>query len=155
MATNAAQELEALLDAAVDAVIVINHRGEIMTFNRSAERLFGYSEEQVRGQNVSMLMPEPYKSAHDSYVSAYLNTGRARIIGIGREIAARRADGSLFPAALSVGQIRGAEPPRFVGFIQDITTRKAAIEALRFERDRAQTYLDVAEVILQIGRAHV
>ena len=148
MATNAAQELEALLDAAVDAVIVINHRSEIMTFNRSAERLFGYSEEQVRGRNVSMLMPEPYSSAHDSYVGAYLKTGRARIIGIGREIAALRADGSVFPAALSVGQIRGAEPARFVGFIQDITTRKAAIEALRFERDRAQTYLDVAEVIL-------
>jgi PAS domain S-box-containing protein len=147
-AADAAHELEALLDAAVDAVIVINHRSEILTFNRSAERLFGYGEEQVRGQNVSVLMPEPYKSAHDGYVGAYLNTGRARIIGIGREITARRADGSEFPAALSVGQIRGVDPPRFVGFIQDITTRKAAIEALRFERDRAQTYLDVAEVLL-------
>ena len=144
----AAQELEALLDAAVDAVIVISHDSVILTFNKAAERLFGYAAADVLGQDISILMPEPYRSAHAGYVGAYLETGRARIIGIGREITARRQDGSLFPAALSVGQIRGAEPPRFVGFIQDITTRKAALEALRFERDRAQTYLDVAEVIL-------
>ncbi len=146
--TNAAQALEALLDAAVDAVIVINHASEILTFNRAAERLFGYAQQDVLGRDISMLMPEPYNSAHAGYVDAYLNTGKARIIGIGREISARRADGSVFPAALSVGQIRGAVPPRFVGFIQDITTRNAAIEALRYERDRAQTYLDVAEVLL-------
>jgi two-component system, LuxR family, sensor kinase FixL len=144
----AAQELEALLDAAVDAVIVISHDSVILTFNRAAERLFGYAAADVLGQDISVLMPEPYRSAHAGYVGAYLETGRARIIGIGREITARRQDGSLFPAALSVGRIRGVEPPRFVGFIQDITTRKAALEALRFERDRAQTYLDVAEVIL-------
>jgi PAS domain S-box-containing protein len=144
----AAQELEALLDAAVDAVIVISHDSTILTFNHAAERLFGYRADEVLGRDISMLMPEPYRSAHAGYVGAYLDTGRARIIGIGREISARRQDGSVFPAALSVGQIRGAEPPRFVGFIQDITIRKAALEALRFERDRAQTYLDVAEVIL-------
>ena len=145
---NAHQDLEALLDAAVDAVIVIDHTSKILTFNHAAERLFDYSPADVLGHDISMLMPEPYKSAHAGYVGAYLETGRARIIGIGREITARRRDGSTFPAALSVGQIRGAATPRFVGFIQDITTRKAAIEALRYERDRAQTYLDVAEVIL-------
>ena len=145
---NAVQELEALLDAAVDAVIVIDHSSVILTFNRAAERLFGYQQHEVIGHNIAMLMPEPYQSAHASYVSSYLETGRARIIGIGREISAKRRDGSVFPAALSVGQIRGVNPPRFVGFIQDFTVRKAAIEALRCERDRAQTYLDVAEVML-------
>jgi PAS domain S-box-containing protein len=144
----AAQELEALLDAAVDAVIVMDHESRILTFNRAAERLFGYPQAEVLGQDIRVLMPEPYRSAHAGYVAAYLETGRARIIGVGREISARKRDGTIFPAALSVGQIRGASPPRFVGFIQDFTIRKAAIEALRCERDRAQTYLDVAEVML-------
>jgi two-component system, LuxR family, sensor kinase FixL len=150
----AAQELEALLDAAVDAVIVIDHTSQILTFNHSAERLFGYSQAEVVGQNIAMLMPEPYQSAHAGYVGTYLETGRARIIGTGREIFAKRRDGSVFPAGLSVGQIRGVSPPRFVGFIQDFTLRKAAIEALRCERDRAQTYLDVAEVMLLALDSH-
>lgn len=144
----AVQQLEALLDAAVDAVIVMDHESRILTFNRAAERLFGYSQREVLGLDISILMPEPYRSGHAGYVASYLETGRARIIGVGREISALKRDGSVFPAALSVGQIRGVSPPRFVGFIQDFTVRKAAIEALRCERDRAQTYLDVAEVML-------
>ena len=141
-------ELRALLDAAVDAVIVIDHAGRIETFSRAAERLFGYGAAEVLGRNVTMLMPDPYRAEHDSYLRAYLNTGHARIIGIGREVVALRRDGSLFPASLSVGEVAGSSPPRFVGFIHDITTRKAATDALRRERDRAQSYLDLAEVML-------
>ena len=144
----AQQELRALLDAAVDAVIVITHEGTIETFNRAAERLFGHAAEDMLGQHVDLLMPEPYHSAHPVYIKNYVATGRARIIGTGREVEARRRDGSVFPVFLSVGEIAGSTPPRFVGLIHDISARKAAVDALRRERDRAQTYLDLAEVML-------
>jgi len=141
-------ELRALLDAAVDGVIVIDHRGVISTFNRAAERLFGYSATEVVGENVNILMPEPYRAAHDGYIQAYMLTGQARIIGIGRDVIARRRDGTVFPASLAVGEVPGSSPPRFIGFIHDITERKAAVDALRRERDRAQSYLDLAQVML-------
>ena len=124
----AAQELLALLDAAVDAIIVIDSRGYIETFNHAAEQLFGFGAADVVGQNVSVLMPEPDRSAHDGYLRRYLSTGEARIIGIGREVRARRSDGAIFPASLAVGRIAG-EPPRFVGFIRDISERVAAERA--------------------------
>lgn len=141
-------ELEALLDAAIDAIIVIDHRGYIDTFNHSAERLFGYAADAIVGQTINALMPEPYRSSHERYMNAYLETGRAKIIGIGREVYAQRADGSTFPVSLAVGEIKGSSPKRFVGFIQDITARKAALEQLRLERDRVQNYLDLAQVML-------
>jgi two-component system, LuxR family, sensor kinase FixL len=147
-ADRSALELRAFLDATVDAVIVIDHAGRIETFNRSAERLFGYHARDIVGQNVSLLMPEPYRAGHDQYMRDYLATGQARIIGIGREVLAQRRDGTVFPAALAVGEIAGSTPPRFVGFIHDVTVRKAAVDALRRERDRAQLYLDLAEVML-------
>ena len=140
--------LRAMLDAAVDAVVVIDHEGRIDAFNRAAERLFGYRASEIIGQSVSALMPEPYRSAHDGYLQAYLRTGQARIIGIGREVTAQRRDGSVFPASLSVGEVPGARPPRFIGFIHDITARKAALDALRRERDRAQSYFELAQVML-------
>ena len=143
-----AAELKALLDAAVDGVIVIDHEGRITTFNAAAERLFGYSSAEVFGQHINVLMPEPYRSGHDAYMHNYQRTGKARIIGIGREVAAQRRDGTVFPASLAVGEIPGSEPKRYVGFIHDVTARKAATDALRRERDRAQSYLDLAEVML-------
>lgn len=143
-----ADELRALLDAAVDAVIVIDHEGRISTFNRAAERLFGYAAAEIIGQHVNALMPEPYRSAHDGYMHSYMRTGEARIIGIGRDVLAQRRDGTVFPASLAVGEVPGSVPPRFIGFIHDISSRKAAVDALRRERDRAQSYLDLAQVML-------
>ena len=130
------QELRALLDAAVDAVIVINSAGLIETFNPAAERLFGFTAEEVIGRNVDLLMPEPDRSAHDGHLRRYLATGEAHIIGIGREVQAQRRDGSVFPAALSVGRVAGVEPPRFVGFIHDLSARVAAENEVIQARDR-------------------
>lgn len=130
------QELRALLNAAVDAVIVINSAGLIETFNPAAARLFGYSAEEAIGRNVSLLMPEPDRSAHDGYLRRYLTTGDAHIIGIGREVHAQRRDGSIFPAALSVGRVSGLDPPRFVGFIHDLSARVAAENEVIQARDR-------------------
>jgi two-component system sensor kinase FixL len=117
-------ELAAFLDAAVDAVVVIDHRGRIETFNRAAEKLFGYSAAEVLGKNVSVLMPEPDCSAHDAYMARYLATGEARIIGKAREVRALRKDGTGFPVLLSVGRIEGTNPPRFVGFVHDLAAQR-------------------------------
>jgi PAS domain S-box-containing protein len=89
-----------------DGIIVIDAKGTIEAFNRGAQELFGYPEWEVIGHNVSMLMPSPHRENHHEYVARYLTTGEARIIGIGREVTARRRDGTLFPIHLSVGDIR-------------------------------------------------
>ncbi|MBU3672064.1 MAG: PAS domain S-box protein [Sinobacteraceae bacterium] len=141
-------ELQALLDATVDAVIVIDAKGHIESFNRSGERLFGYTAGELLGRNVSVLMTETDRDSHDEYMSRYLSTGVPHIIGIGREVDARRKDGSRFPVFLSVGQVHGVDPPRFVGLLHDITLRREAMAALRRERDRANMYLEIAQVIL-------
>jgi two-component system sensor kinase FixL len=124
-------ELRALLDAAVDAIVVIDASGVIATFNAAAERLFGYRAADVIGQPVELLMPEPHCSQHQSYVDRYLETGEARIIGIGREVQGRRANGELFPIALSVGEARDGRGRRFVGIIRDLSSQRAAEQRAR------------------------
>jgi len=122
----AMSELQALLDAAVDAIIVIDDRGAITTFNAAAERLFGYAAAEVLGKPVDLLMPEPYHSEHRGYIDRYLSTGEPRIIGVGREVLGRRASGETFPIALSVGEVHGTSCRSFVGIIRDLSAQKAA-----------------------------
>jgi two-component system sensor kinase FixL len=131
------REIEALLDAAVDAVVMIDHRGMISAFNRSAERLFGYSAEDVLGKNVNVLMPAPRRAEHDGYLERYARTGIPHIIGVGREVEGQRKDGSRFPAFLSVGRVADSDPPRFVGFVRDVTTERLALASIQAERDQA------------------
>ena len=125
------RETQALMEAAVDAVVVIDHRGRMMAVNDAAARIFGYRSDELLGENVSMLMPEPERGAHDGHLARYLETGVGRIIGIGREVRAQRKDGSVFPMRLSVGRIRESSPPRFVGLLRDVTGEHAAREALQ------------------------
>ena len=120
--------LEALLDAAVDAVVMIDAEGGIVGFNRAAERMFGYEQKDVIGKRVNMLMPEPYRSEHDGYMQRYLDTGHKRIIGTGREAQARHSDGRVFPIWLSVGEATGGGTRRFVGIIRDLSQQRAAEE---------------------------
>jgi len=141
-------ELKALLDTAVDAVIIIDCRGTIEQFNRGAERLFGFSAAEAIGHDVTMLMPSPHRERHGSYLQRYLRTGEAHILGVGREVGAQRKDGSVFPARLSIGEMRTGELPRFVGFVHDLTESKQAQVDLIETHRRAQSYLDLAEVIL-------
>jgi PAS domain S-box-containing protein len=121
----------AVIDAAVDAIIVIDVHGRIEVFNPGAARLFGYSEEDVVGQNVNMLMPSPYREEHDTYMARYLATGQAKIIGKGREVTARRKDGTTFPVHLSVAQITVAGERKFTGILHDLTQRVRMEEQLR------------------------
>lgn len=124
-------ELQALLDAAVDAIIVIDDGSRIMTFNRAAERMFGYAAAEVVGKDVTMLMAEPHRSQHKDYVAHYVATGEARIIGKGRDVEARRASGELFPASLAVGEALDKGRRRFVGMIRDLSAQRAAEQRTR------------------------
>jgi len=142
------RETRALMEAAVDAVIVVDHRGQMLVVNEAACRMFGYSAGELVGQNVSVLMPPPDREAHDGYMQRYLDTGVARIIGIGRQVTARRQDGSLFPARLSVGRVPDESPPRFVGLVRDISNEIEATAALKLERDRAHAFLELHDSIL-------
>src|SRR5262249_17550108 len=96
--------MRSVIDNVVDGIIMIDARGGILSFNPAAEKIFGYDAATVIGHNVRMLMPEPYRSAHDGFLAHYLATGEARIIGSGREVLGRRADGSTFPMDLAVGR---------------------------------------------------
>jgi PAS domain S-box-containing protein len=123
--------MHALLEAVVDGVISISERGVIQSFNPAAERLFGYREEEVIGQNVSILMPAPYREEHDGYIARYLQSGEKRIIGIGREAVGLRKDGTIFPIDLSVAEAWVGSERIFVGIIRDITERKRTDQSLR------------------------
>ena len=113
----------AIVESAVDAIILVDRRGRVESFNPAAERLFQYRADEVIGQNVSMFMPEPFASQHDHYLRRYQTTGERHIIGIGREVTARRRDGSTFPAHLSVGELAIEGETKFTGIIRDLTDR--------------------------------
>ncbi len=117
-------QVRAIVETAVDAIITADQRGVINTFNPAAERIFQFKPAEVIGRNVSMLMPEPYHSEHDRYLQNYLRTGRAKIIGIGREVVGRRKDGSTFPMYLAVGEQVHGQRHFFTAIIRDISERK-------------------------------
>ncbi len=114
--------LRSVLETVPDAMVVIDQRGIVQYFSTTAERLFGYTAGEVRGQNVRMLMPPPYRDQHDSYLQRYQTTGERRIIGIGRVVVGQRKDGSTFPMELSVGEAAGTR--LFTGFVRDLTERQ-------------------------------
>ena len=120
-----------VLDTVVDGLITIDRTGIIQSFNKACVRLFGYTPDEVVGQNVRILMPEPYHSEHDHYVSAYLATNVPKIIGIGREVMGRRKDGSTFPMELAVGESPQGGNHAFVGIVRDLTERREADNAAR------------------------
>ncbi|MCM8733519.1 PAS domain S-box protein [Azospirillum sp. A1-3] len=128
----------AIVDTAVDPIILIDDEGTVESFNHAAEKTFGYRADEVIGRNVNMLMPEPYRSAHDGYLDRYHRTGERRIIGIGREVTGQRKDGSTFPLDLSVGEWHVGKRRMYTGIMRDITARKAAEDAILRARDEAE-----------------
>ncbi|MEQ8861034.1 MAG: PAS domain S-box protein [Pseudomonadales bacterium] len=129
-------ENQALLDTAVDAIIMIDDSGLIETFNGAASRLFGYSADAVVGRPITLLMPEPHRSRHDSYMQRYMTTGEKRIIGIGRELEAEHASGRRIPIYLAVSEILLQGRRRFAGIIRDLSEQRAAREALAEQREK-------------------
>lgn len=124
------EKLEAILANAVDAIITIDERGLIETANPASERLFGYALAELVGRNVSMLMPNPYRDAHDQYLRNYIDSGVKKIIGIGREVVGKRKDGSEFPVHLAVSEISLGDRKLFCGIVRDITDLKVAEKQL-------------------------
>lgn len=123
--------LSAILDTAADGIVTIDQHGKILSFNNAAEGIFGYTEEELLGKNVGELMPSPDKEKHDNYIARYLRGGKARIIGIGREVLARRKGGEIFPIDLAVSEVRTGTQLLFTGIIRDISARQSAENQLR------------------------
>ena len=121
----------AVIDAAVDGIIVIDSRGRIEAFNHAAEQMFAYREDEVLGQNIRMLMPEPDRSKHDGYLRHHLDTGERRIIGIGRAVTGLRRDGQQFPLHLSVGEFTIDGEQHFTGILHDLSRRTELEDRLR------------------------
>jgi PAS domain S-box-containing protein len=117
---------QAILNCSIDAIITINDNGVIESANPAVQKLFGYGPKDLVGKKVNMLMPEPYRTHHDSYLKRYLETGEARVIGIGREIQAQRKDGTRFPAELAVTEFSIPGKHLFTGVVRDISVRKIA-----------------------------
>jgi PAS domain S-box-containing protein len=124
--TDEINRLETVMNTVLDGLLIINERGTIERFNKAAERIFGYSADEVIGKNVKMLMPDPYHSQHDGYLTHYLSTGEKKVIGIGREVEAKRKDGSVFSIELGVNEMNLDGARMFMGTIRDITSRKEA-----------------------------
>lgn len=118
--------LRAIIETSPNGLITIDERGRILSFNPAAECMFGYQADEVIGENISCLMPAPFRHEHDGYIERFLNTGEKRIIGIGREVIAQRKNGDVFPADLAVGEVRLSDRRRFAGFIRDNSARHAA-----------------------------
>ncbi|MEY9358314.1 PAS domain S-box-containing protein [Bradyrhizobium yuanmingense] len=134
-----------MVDTAVDGVILIDARGGILIFNPACEKLFGYCASEVIGRNVKLLMPPPYRDAHDEYLQNYHVTGKRKIIGIGREVLGQRKDGSTFPMHLSVGETRQASGESiFVGIVHDLTERERVERELRESAARLRAVVDTA-----------
>jgi len=125
------ERLRSIVDSAVDAIILIDARGCVESFNFGAEQLFGYAAAEVVGKNVSMLMPSPYRDDHDGYLANYLDTGIAKIIGVGRDVTALRKDGRMLPVRLSVGELTIRGEKKFTGILHDLSARMQMEEQLR------------------------
>ena len=151
------ERMRSVVDHVVDGIITIDAQGTVTTFNPAAERIFGYTASETIGKNIKILMPEPYHSEHDSYIANYLGTGRAKIIGIGREVVGRRKDGSTFPMELAISEFRLGESRYFTGIVRDITERKRAEEELREAEERMRSVVNhVVDGIITIDeRGHI
>lgn len=139
----------AILKATVDAIVTIDREGVIVSANPATERMFGYSSQQLLGQNVKILMPSPFREEHDDYLARYHETGEAKIIGgSGREVEGQRVDGSTFPVELAVSKVEGLG--LYTGIIRDITERKRVVEDLRRQAEFTESLIETAQCIVLV-----
>ena len=140
------ERLRGILDTAAESIITIDQDGVIESFNQAAEQMFGYQKEEVIGQKVEILMPSPYSEEHQSYLNRYRNTHKARIIGIGREVIAKRKDGSIFPIHLAVSEVKHLGV--YTGIIRDLTDQKQQEEAIARSEKRYRSLFEESALCL-------
>lgn len=150
--------LEAIIENAIDGIITIDPHGIVESINPAALVLFGYTAEEVIGNNISMLMPEPDRSSHDRYIETYEQTGHKKIIGIGREVRGLKKDGSTFPFRLSVSEVFYKNGKIFTGFVHDLTKEKQAEDelkrhALELESKVRERTKDLIKLVSELERA--
>ncbi|TWT59660.1 sensor histidine kinase [Rubinisphaera italica] len=138
--------LRSILNSAEDAIITINDRGIIQDLNLAAKAIFGYQPEELLGQNINILMPSPYHEEHDGYLRNFLETGITKVIGVGREVIAKRKNGSVFPAEIAINQVDHKR--LFTGIVRDLTERKRSEELLRKEHDLNQKIISTSRSII-------
>jgi PAS domain S-box-containing protein len=148
------ERLRSIIDSAVDGIIVINDKGAIEAFNRGAERLFGYAQSEVIGHNVSVLMPSPDHEQHDEYLARYLETGAAKLIGVGRQVTGRRRNGTTFPLHLSVGEMSIKGERKFTGMLHDLSERMRLDGELRASEARWRSVIESAVDGIVVIDAH-
>ncbi len=130
-----------LIETVPDGIISIDSKGTVEMYNQAAEHLFGYGKDEVLGHNINMLMPEPYHSQHDTYLSNYLSTGIKKIIGIGREVIGKRKNGTTFPMYLSIGEMQVGERRMFTGIMHDLTELKQAQDHILLLNQKLEQYV--------------
>lgn len=146
--------LRSILDTVPDATVVISDKGIVTSFSAAAVRQFGYAKNEVVGQNIKLLMPEPYRAEHDGYIRRYLTTGERRIIGVDRVVVGRRKDGSTFPMKLAVGEVQSGGRTFFTGFIRDLTERQeseAQLQELQAELARLARLSELGEMVSSLA----
>lgn len=121
-----------ILDNVFEAVLTIDEAGTVESYNKAAERIFGYEPTEVLGRNVKMLMPAPYAEEHDAYLARYLRERTPRVIGSGRKVQGRRKDGEVFPMRLAVTEVQRDKRSLFIGLVSDISSEEAARQRIEF-----------------------
>jgi PAS domain S-box-containing protein len=154
-----AQEREArirgVVDNVGDAIITIDEKGTIESFSPAAEKIFGYFSPEVVGRNIKILMPEPHRSAHDTYIKNYLETGESKIIGIGREAEGVKKDGTVFPLDIAINEVWLEDHRIFIGTLRDITQRKQAEDELKRSHNELQTaHQELKASLVKVQEAH-
>lgn len=143
-------KLNAIIETAIDGIISIDEGGRIELANPAAAQLFGYEISELLGQKINMLMPKPDATHHDNYIQNYIQTGKRKIIGIGREVKGLRKNGSVFPMRLSISEVKLHDRRIFTGIVHDLTEQKNIEQKLKEEKERTQQYLNVANTIFVV-----
>lgn len=134
--------LDAIFETAIDGIITIDKKGIIERANPAVKKLFGYELEELVGQNIKMLMPSPYHEEHDGYLENYHQSRKPKIIGIGREVSAKRKDGSIFPIRLAVSEMKLPKGIFYTGIIHDLSQQKEAESAIRNLNRKLETLVE-------------
>lgn len=151
--TDSLHQLQTISDNVLEAIITIDTHATVISCNQAVERLFGWTQDELIGQNIKVLCPEPYRTEHDTYISEYVAGGPPRIIGFGREVPAQRRNGSVFDAELTVSEVRFDRKRMFIGVIRDISERKHAERLLTENAEKLQRYYETTETENQLAHA--